>query len=154
MYPFGWHDRSDGRKARQILVIAVIVLFVLNVVQFVVFRPGVNKDARFRNALSVRLRSNVTSAINTIGQLTRTGGSTTQMLLSQTRQYLYAANQCSEIAEATLGSKSMLNAQLVNEAIEAVGSCEANILAGQSIDTPLAVLREKMDAISASVASM
>ncbi len=155
MYPFGWRDRSLGRRTRDILIILLCALLVLNVVQFVVSRNTGNRTSVLRDTLIVTVRADIASARNAATQLSRIGGSNGQRLLAETQQYLYGVTQLNNLTLTVYGGGQMLVPQkTVDSAISSVETCRTRVLSGQAIDVPLGELIQQITDLETAAAAL
>lgn len=141
MYPFGSRERGVSRRTRDILIILLCLFVLLNVAQYVFYRATGTRDADLRTALVTRVRADLDAARTTAMQFSRIGGSTTQRLLAETRQYLYGVKQLNELTSLIFGGGQMLVPQAtVDAAIKLIETCESRAASGQTIDTPMSEL--------------
>lgn len=153
MYPFGRRNDTLSRKARDILILMVCVLALLNALQFILHRSTATNDSSLRAQYISQARSEIESARTAASQLLRTGGSNTLKLLAQTRQHVYAINQLNDLSNTLRGGRLVAEDPL-DLTFRALDACEERLLAGLAIDTPLADLHAQLEAIYTQIASL
>lgn len=154
MYPFGQHDYGISRKTRDILILVVCALLVVNIVQFIFYRTTATRDAALREALVSSIRSDVDAALSSATHLSRTGGTNTQRLLGEIRQYLYGMTKVNNLNDTLLGGGALVPQATVNAAISAVDECENRQQAGSALDSPLSELWTQLYALQEAVGAL
>ena len=155
MYPFGRHDRGISRRTRDLLVLAVVVLFLPNLVQLIVHGAGSSLDATVRETFIAQARSDIESAQGLSTQLSRTGGTTTTQQLAQLRQYLYGLTQLNEMTAAIFGTgRALVPQSEVDATLDTVSSCESSLQAGHAIDSQLSTLRAQLATLAEYAAAL
>jgi len=141
MYRYNQKETGVPKRTRDILVIIICILILVNVVQFIRFNSTGSREDVIRSTLINRMLDNSTAAQNVAPQLGRMGGSSTMRWLSQTRQHLYGMTQINDLAFVLLGeTDDLVPRDAINTAIRAIEECEQQLAAGLSMDTPLSVL--------------
>lgn len=151
MYLYKQPDKGMSRRTRDLLILAICVLLVLNAVQFFMSQTSVSRDSVVRDAFVFRVRAEVESARSAASQLSRLGGSSTIHLLAVTRQHLYGITQMNDMTATLLGSRQELVPQnIVLAAIRSVDACESKNMEGLPSDEPLAELQAYLANLSAA----
>lgn len=155
MYLFNRREKGISRKTRDILILAICILLLLNITQFILGRSTGSRSDVIHQALIIRVRDNIDAALSVVPQLSRMGGSSTSKWLSMTRQYLYGITQINELSSVLLGMDSALvPSEAINAAVRAIDDCEFRLSSGNSMDTPLNELWNQLIFISESIAAM
>ena len=154
MQRFGSRERGVSLLVRDILIIIICLLVILNVVQFAVTRTSAIRDAELRNTLVELVRADIESARSVAAQLSRTGGTSSQRSLAETRQYLYGITQLNAMTSALYRGGQVAPQATVDKAMEAVDACEARRQEGLAMDTPLSELWQLLSEISEAVAKL
>ena len=151
MYRYTQRETGISKKMRDIFIIVICVLLILNIIQFVAYRSSGSREDVIRNTLIGRMLENVDAALSVVPQLGRMGGSSTMRWLSQTRQHLYGMTQINDLADVLLGQNSeLVPRDAINTAVRAVEECEQQLSAGLSMDTQLSALWDELSIISAA----
>ncbi len=151
MYSYRRQPEGVSRKTRDILILVICVLVVLNALQLFNYQTTMSRSVALRETLVARVRQDIVSARSIAPQLSRSGGSNTRRWLSQTRQYLYGITQLNELTETIFGGGQKLVPQsAVDAAIAAVDSCEALEQEGVAFDTPMNELWKQLDTLQAA----
>lgn len=152
MYPFNWREKGTSKKTRDILIIAVAVLLILNVAQFILYRSTATRDSILRDAIVSQAGSDINSAVSAASNVARTGGSNTQRLLSEIRQYLYSVTRLNQMTEMLFGGGQMVVPQdTVDAAVAALDACEAKQQAAAALDVPLSELWQTLGELRQAV---
>lgn len=149
MYSFSRKTEGVSRKLRDILIILICILLIINVVQFFNYQTTMTRSVALRNTLVSRVRQDIAAARSVAPQMSRSGGSNTYRWLAQTRQYLYGITQLNELTTALFGDRQMLVPQEeVNIGMTAVDNCITQMQEGLAIDTPLSMLWKQLDILN------
>ncbi|MCL1963521.1 MAG: hypothetical protein FWF69_00465 [Firmicutes bacterium] len=155
MYPFGSRERGISLKTRDILIITICALLLLNVLQLILIRSSGTRDAELRSALVAFVRADVDHANAIAAQLSRTGGTNTQRYLAETRQYLYGLTQLNSLTSVLFGrGQTPLPQSMVDKAMNAVDACEARRQEGLALDAPLFDLGQYLKELSNAAAAL
>lgn len=146
-----FQDKQIKRSSYQLAIFAAIVLGVVCIILSIILFGGSTSDNSLRNTLLDRVLIEEEAARTAASQLSRTGGSTTMVLIGRTRQHLYALSQLNDLTSTLLNEASPVPADAINVALEALDGCIARLLEGQAIDAQLATLWAQITVIQASV---
>lgn len=152
MFRYNQREKGIPKKTRDILIIAVGVLLIVNAIQFLTYQSSGSRGDNIRRTLVIRLQDDVDAALSVVPQLGRTGGSSTMKWLSLTRQYLYGMTQINDLAAILLGdSGDLVPRDAINTATRAIDDCEQQLSSGNNIDTQLNTLWAQLAIISKAV---
>lgn len=155
MYLFNRNKKGISRKTRDILILIICMLFVINVVQLFLGRSTNSSSNVMRQALVNKARENIDAALSVVPQLGRMGGSSTLKWLSMTRQYLYGITQINDLSDMFLGiGQNLVSQETVNAAVSAIDTCESLLSSGNNMDTPLNELWVQLNALSDSISNL
>ncbi|MDR0898050.1 MAG: hypothetical protein LBN04_09360 [Oscillospiraceae bacterium] len=148
------HRRIIRLKARDWLILAVLVLLVLNIVQFLTNRLSATPDTNIRSSLNTELRQEIAKAHSASTQISLLGTSSTQRNVSQTRQHLYALQMLNKLTAALLGGgQTPLPPEQIDAALTAITDCETQMQYGYGMEVPLDALARAINALSQSLQS-
>lgn len=146
----GW-----SRKKRDAIILVMIALAIGNGIQAYYNIAASNRNGRLREVLIVQGSQETSAAVEGAQQLSRTGGSYTISQLGTIRQHLYAIRQLNALTAALFGAnRGLVSNEKIDQAMQSLTTCESRLLAGQTIDVPLANLRALLEGISADMAKL
>ncbi|MEG0766177.1 MAG: hypothetical protein RR482_00530 [Clostridia bacterium] len=144
-----------GRRQQQVMLVVLCILLFGNIFQAFAYRSVSMRDARMREALVIRVQSEISSARSTSRLLSRTGGSNTSTLLSKVRQHVYGVQQLNDLTASLYGAtRTLIQEDLVNAALAAIHTCEGKLVSGMALDAPLSELWQQLDAMLAAAAQL
>ncbi|HML47728.1 MAG TPA: hypothetical protein PKE04_13365 [Clostridia bacterium] len=151
------YEKQTGwsRKKRDAIILVMIALAIGNGIQAYYNIAASNRSARLREVLIVQGTLEINSAVEYAQQLSRTGGSYTVSQLATIRQHLYAIKQLNALTASLYGAnRGIVSNEKIDQAMQYLSSCESRLLAGQTIDVPLANLRSLLESVSKDVAKL
>lgn len=151
------YEKQTGwsRKKRDAIILVMIALAIGNGIQAYYNIAASNRNARLREVLIVQGTLEINSAVEYAQQLSRTGGSYTVSQLGTIRQHLYAIRQLNALTASLYGAnRGIVSNEKIDQAMQYLSTCESRLLAGQTIDVPLANLRSLLESVSADVAKL
>lgn len=155
MYMYRQNERGLTRRTRDLLIMAICALFVLNCVQYFMSRTSSERDSVIREMFIARVRSELDSARTNAAQISRMGSTNTYRLQAITRQHLYGISQLNDMTGTLLGNREALLPQdVVAAAIRSVDACSSRNLEGFASDEQLAELRVQLDQLALAAESL
>lgn len=149
MYRYSRKETAVSKKTRDILIIVIGVLILINAIQFFAYRSSGSREDVIRGTLVGQMQENIDAALAVVPQLGRTGGSSTMKWLALTRQHLYAMTQINDLAAVLLGQTGdLVPSDAINTATLAIDECERQLSAGLSMDTQLNILWGQLTILS------